>query len=247
MSSPEPQRGRARRAPGRPGDRVFVRGARDADPVGAVDGRTTRGRDPRVAGPVRPGHPGADRPQFHTDTGENVTLSDTEWEDEPAPAGSPVDLDLLIETARRRLQALPNRAADAEIAAALDGAEPEAENAVPPLVWMPSFNSQWSLYWVYPADTHTGPSQRQHRREGPALYSPVGLPSRDRGRVVRRGRRRPGRWRSRRRPPCCGGRSGRAPSEGRRRRRPGGRVRPRRGSAPGRPCGRRRPSRTSPR
>jgi hypothetical protein len=60
-----------------------------------------------------------------------VTLSDTEWEDPPAPAESPVDQDLLIETARRRLQALLNRAADAEIAAALGGAEPEAESAVP--------------------------------------------------------------------------------------------------------------------
>lgn len=60
-----------------------------------------------------------------------MTLSDTEWEDEPAPAESPVDQDLLIETARRRLKSLLNRAADAEIAAALDGAEPEAESAVP--------------------------------------------------------------------------------------------------------------------
>jgi hypothetical protein len=60
-----------------------------------------------------------------------VTLSDTEWEDEPAPAESPVDQDLLIETARRRLKARLNRAADAEIAAALDCAESEAEDAVP--------------------------------------------------------------------------------------------------------------------
>jgi hypothetical protein len=60
-----------------------------------------------------------------------VTLSDTDWEDPPAAVESPVDQNLLIETARRRLKARLNRAADAQIAAALDGAEPEAENAVP--------------------------------------------------------------------------------------------------------------------
>jgi hypothetical protein len=60
-----------------------------------------------------------------------VTLSDTDWEDPPAAVESPVDQNLLIETARRRLKARLNRAADEQIAAALDGAEPEAENAVP--------------------------------------------------------------------------------------------------------------------
>jgi hypothetical protein len=60
-----------------------------------------------------------------------VTLSDTEWEGQPAPAESPIDQDLLIDTARRRLQARLNRAADAQIAAALDGTEPETQDAVP--------------------------------------------------------------------------------------------------------------------
>jgi hypothetical protein len=62
-----------------------------------------------------------------------VTLSDTEWEDQPAtPAtGSPVDQDLLLAAAKRRLQARLDKAADAQIAALLDGAEISSNDTVP--------------------------------------------------------------------------------------------------------------------
>lgn len=61
-----------------------------------------------------------------------MTLSDTEWDDPPAAPAAPVDPDLLIDTARRRLQAHLNKAADAQIAALLgDNTTPAAPAAVP--------------------------------------------------------------------------------------------------------------------
>lgn len=61
-----------------------------------------------------------------------MTLSGTEWDDPPVAPTSPVDQDLLIATARRRLQAHLNQAADAQIAALLGGSTTTAApTAVP--------------------------------------------------------------------------------------------------------------------
>lgn len=59
-----------------------------------------------------------------------MTLSDTEWDDDAptAPALPVIDQELLLAAARKRLQARLNKAADAQIAAILDGAEPSPDS-----------------------------------------------------------------------------------------------------------------------
>jgi hypothetical protein len=62
-----------------------------------------------------------------------VTLPDTEWEEPPATpvTAAPVDQDLLLAAAKRRLKARLDKAADAQITALLDGTELTDNQVVP--------------------------------------------------------------------------------------------------------------------